>query len=207
MGKAFLVTFFFVLSLAQANPPPATENARKESKSDPTVITDDVDKMKQDVLNKKTQMLLFRELLRNEGIESNFPTVILTHVNQMGARFKINSLNYTLDKDRVYTFHADDNLTHQDIGKETKVFKGPLVPGIHTLLVEIVYQGNDTGVFSYINDYKIPVQVKKTFKVTKGQSMEIQVIGYEKGWALTDFKDRPDLKVKFYSSSGAKELK
>lgn len=190
-----------------AAPPLPTENARKESKSDPTVIVDDVDRMKQDVVNKKTQMMLFRELLRNEGIESNFPIVSITHSNQMGSRYKINSMSYTIDKDRVYTFHADDNLTHQDLGRDTKIFKGPLVPGLHELQIEVIYQGNDSGVFSYINDYKIPSLLKKTFKVDKGQSMEVRVIGYEKGWALTDFKDRPDLKVKFYSSKAVKDLK
>src|SRR5262249_26635002 len=148
MSKIMSVIFFFSV-LAQAVSPVVSEKARKESKSDPVVVVDDIDRMKQDILNKKTQMLLFRELLRNEGIESNFPVVTFTHINQMGSRYKISSLVYTIDKDRVYTFHADDNLTHQDIGNETKVYKAPLVPGLHQLLVEITYQGNDTGVFSY----------------------------------------------------------
>ncbi len=206
MRTVVLVVLFLNFSAWGASPP-VSESARKETKSDPSVVTDDIDRMKQEVINKKSQVLLFKQLLRSEGIESNFPIVNIQHVNQMGTRYKIYSLTYTIDKDRVYTFRSEDNLIHQDLGRETSVFKGPLVPGLHDLMVEVVYQGNDTGVFSYINDYKIPSQLKKVFKVEKGRGMEVQVIGYEKGWALTDFKDRPDLKVKFYSSRGAKELK
>ncbi|MBK9294555.1 MAG: hypothetical protein IPM57_08940 [Oligoflexia bacterium] len=184
-----------------------SESAKKQTKSDPSVISDDIERMKQEVLNKKTQMMLFKQLLKSEGIESNFPIVNIKHVNQMGVRYKIYSLTYTIDKDRVYTFHAEDNFTKQELSPETQVFRGPLSPGLHELLVEVIYQGNDTGVFSYINDYKIPSQMKKLIKVDKGQNLDIQIVGYEKGWALTDFKDRPDLKIKMYGSKQSKDLK
>lgn len=201
------VILFFVAALSFASSPPISETAKKTTKSDPSVIVDDIDRMKQEVLNKKTQMMLFKQLLRSEGIESNFPIVNIKHINEMGARYKIYSLTYSIDKDRVYTFHAEDNFTKQELGRETSVFKGPLAPGVHELLVEVIYQGNDTGVFSYINDYKIPSQIKKMVKIDKGQNLDIQIIGYEKGWALTDFKDRPDLKIKLYGSKQSKELK
>ncbi len=201
----FFLTFAF--SAVLAAPPTLTDSARKESKSDSEVIKEDIDKMKEDVLNKKTQLMLFHQLLKSEAIESTFPIVTITHVNEMSSRYKIFSLTYLVDDDRVFTFYSDSNTGKQNFGRETKIFKGPLVPGVHELKIDVVYQGNDTGIFSYINDYKIPTESKRSFKVDKGQNVAVQVVGYEKGWALTDFKDRPDLKVKINGSNQSKELK
>jgi hypothetical protein len=187
--------------------PPLSESARKESKGDPEVVKENVERMKEDVLNKKTQMLLFRQLLKTEAFESSFPVINVVHVNEMSSRYKIFSLTYTIDEDRVYTYYMDEPGANKALGREINVFKGPLVPGTHELTVDVVYRGNDSGVFSYINEYKIPAQIKSSFKVDKGQNVTVQVVGYEKGWALTDFKDRPDLRVKFYSSNQAKELR
>ena len=114
---------------------------------------------------------------------------------------------YSVDGERVYSYYLEDNLGKPPLGTETQVFKGPIIAGTHELGIELVYKGNDSGVFSYINDYKIPTQGKKAFKVEKSQNLDVQVVGYEKGWALTDFKDRPDLKIKFNGGLTAKGLK
>jgi hypothetical protein len=196
-----------IANTAFAVPPPLSEAARKTSKSDSEVVVEDVNDMKEKVIDKKTQMKLFRQLLKSEAIESSFPIVNITHVNEMSSRYKIFSMSYSIDDERIYTYYLDDNIGKQNLGRETSVFKGPLTPGNHELTIDIIYRGNDTGVFSYINDYKTPVQSKKSFKVDKGQKLDIQVVGYEKGWALTEFKDRPDVKVKFYSTKQAKDLK
>jgi len=206
--KSLVFTFLFLIaSSALAAPPPLSEAARKTSKSDPEVVTENINDLKEKVIEKKTQMKLFRQLIKSEAIESSFPIVSITHVNEMSTRYKIYSLSYSIDSERIYTYYLDDNVGKQPIGRETGVFKGPLTPGAHELTIDIIYQGNDNGVFSYINDYKTPVQSKKSFKVDKGQKLDIQVVGYEKGWALTEFKDRPDVKVKFYSTKPAKDLR
>lgn len=207
--KAILALFILTGAgtLVSAAPPSPSESARKESRGDPEAVKDNIDRMKDEVVNKKTQMLLFRQLLKSEAFESSFPIVNIVHINEMSSRYKIYSLTYSIDNERVYTYYMEEPGSSKALGRETSVFKGPLVPGSHEITVDVVYRGNDTGVFSYINDYKIPSQIKSAFKVDKGQTMTVQVVGYEKGWALTDFKDRPDLKVKFYSSNQAKDLR
>ena len=197
------------MSLAQAAPPPTSEAGNKTSRSDAEVAKDDINRLKDEVLNKKTQMLLFRQLLKTEAVESSFPRVMVNHVNEMGNRYKIYSMNYYMDKERIFSFFADENAGRQIFGKDTNVFKGPVAPGQHELLVEIVYQGNDTGIFDYISDYKVPVQAKQNFKVDKGQNIEIKVVAYEKGWALTEFKDSPDISIKLSNGnlSGPKSAK
>ncbi|MCC6278093.1 MAG: hypothetical protein IT289_09280 [Oligoflexia bacterium] len=170
------------------------------------VVRDDIDTLKERVLDKKTHNLLFRQLMKTEAVESSYPVVTIKHINEMSSRYKIFTLVYLIDNERVFVYSLEDNLGKKVLGRETNVFKGPLVPGTHELSVEVVYQGNDAGVFSYINEYKIPTSGKKTFKVDKGQAADIQVVGFEKGWALTDFKDRPDLKFKIYSAKSSKDL-
>ncbi len=205
--KRVIIAFLFSHVVFAAAPPPSTE-AQKAANSDPEVIKDDVDKMKEDVLNKKTQNLLFKQLVRSENIESSFPTVNISHVNEMGVRYKIVSLAYSLDGERIYNYLSEERVGKEQVfNRETQVYKGPMVPGSHELVVDVVYKGNDTGVFSYINDYKIPVQTKRSFKVDKGQKVTIQVVGFEKGWALTDFKDRPDFRFKILGANTAKTVK
>ena len=210
--KTGIIIFIITQSLFAA-PPPLSRTAREVGRSESEVVTDDVDRLKDEVVNKKNQMLLFRQLLKTEAIESTFPRVFIDHVNEMGGRYKIYSLVYYIDKEKVFGYYLEENSTNrQNFDKETTIFKGPVAPGQHEINVEVIYQGNDTGIFNYINDYKIPVQAKKTFKVEKGQNIEIRVVAFEKGWALTDFKDRPDLSIKLSNanltgSQKAKDIK
>lgn len=200
--------FLIVQQLVFAAPPPASTEAQKTANSDPQFIKDEVDKMKEEVLNKKTQNLLFKQLVRSENIESSFPTVNISHINEMGVRYKVVSLAYSLDGERIFNYQTEERGGKETtLNKDTSVFKGPMVPGAHELVVDVVYKGNDTGVFSYINDYKIPIQAKKAFKVDKGQVVKIQVIGFEKGWVLTDFKDRPDFRFKIIGANTPKPVK
>jgi hypothetical protein len=186
--------------------PPLTELAKQESKGQPEVVKENVDDMKLRVLEKKTQSLIFKKMLKSEGFESNLPTVAINHTNEMSSRYLVDSVTYLLDNDRVYTYKKN-NRQKSGLPKEVVIFKGLLPPGNHDLSVEIIYRGNDVGVFSYVNDYKITSKSTKTFKVDKGQNLDVQVVAYEKGWALTDFKDRPDLKINFHSASSPKDLR
>jgi hypothetical protein len=186
--------------------PVISEKAQKKAQGDKDFIKEEVNDQKEKVLNTKAQMNLYRQLLKAESIDPSFPKLNIKHINEMSSRYSIYSIAYTIDQDRVYTYYIEDNLGKQAVGRETTVYKGALVPGPHELNVEVVYRGNDSGVFSYINDFKIPVNLKKTIELKKNQNLDVEVVGYEKGWALTDFKERPDLKIKIYSSKFSKEL-
>ena len=54
---------------------------------------------------------------------------------------------------------------------------------------------NGYGVFSYLKGYKFTAKSSKTFTASEGKQLQMKVVGYEKGNALTtDPKDRPDIK-------------
>lgn len=206
MKKVFVFIVIMLLASISLALPQNHASPKKVANSDIEVVPDLIDRMKDDVLNQKSQMLLFRQLIVSENVEAMFPTVTIHHLNEMGSRYKIVSLVYTLDGETVYSYYGDQR-DKKALGRKVQVFKGPLVPGTHKLMVDVVYKGNDTGVFSYINDYKIPVHRERKLKVTKGRKLKVQVVGYEKGWALTDFKDRPVIKFKISGSKSSKGLK
>lgn len=187
-------------SLAQSE---SSEEAKKAAQGDGDFISNEVDRLKEDVINRKTQMLLFKNLLKSEGAESTYPVVTVNYINEMSSRYRVDSVIVSVDNERVYSYHIEDNLGKQGLGSENQVYKSPLVPGVHELSVEVIYKGSDSGIFSYINDYKISTVGKQTFDLKKGQSIKIDVVGFEKGWVLTDFKDRPDIRIKV---SGANSI-
>jgi len=76
--------------------------------------------------------------------------------------------------------------------KEIEVFNGSIVPGNDTLSVQMFYQGNAYGVFQYLKGYKFIAKSSHTFTATEGKQLQLKVVGYEKGNAVTtDPKDRP----------------
>jgi hypothetical protein len=202
-----VLIFSYFNSCAFAAPPPLSENARNQMTGQPEVVKENIEDMKMRVLEKKTQSLVFKKLLKSESFESNLPIVTINHSNEMSSRYVLSSMVYTLDNEQIFRYSSEDRKNKSGVEKDLKIFKGPLAPGNHDLSVEIVYRGNDAGVFSYINDYKISSQTKKTFKIDKGQNLDVQIVSYEKGWILTKFKDRPDLKINFRSAESAKELR
>ena len=76
--------------------------------------------------------------------------------------------------------------------KEIEVFNGSITPGNHTLSVQMIYQGNGYGVFSYLKGYKFTAKSSRTFTAPEGKQLQLKVVGFEKGNPVTtDPKDRP----------------
>lgn len=191
-----LTTFFYYAKAQEAEPSAGIDNAQKISVSDSGYIADEVDRMKDEVLNRKAQMQLLKYLIRNEGVNASYPLVEIYLTNEMSTRYQLFSLNYTIDGDSVYNFSLEDYMGSNNSDVKPQNFKTNIAPGTHMLKVQAVYKGNDSGVFSYINDYKVKIESATKFQVDKaGGGRSIQIVAFEKGWMMTDFKDRPDLKI------------
>ena len=175
---------------------PAPDTADKVSQADPEYSSAEVNRLKESVTEEKLQMRLLRHLTRKDGIGSASTRVNVEFINEMSARYQIYSLVYKLDGENVYSFFYGDAVGKGDLKRKPKPYVQPLAPGSHTIEVHLVHTGNDTGVFSYLNDYKILTERKISFEVKKESSTKIDLVAFEKGWILTDFKERPDLRVK-----------
>jgi hypothetical protein len=166
-------------------------NARPSTSAD----SSQVDALKTEVTNSQTQVMVLKDLLRKEGLDGSRRSLLIAFDNKMTKRYLVDSITYKLNGDIIYQYVVDDTV---EAGKKydyKKQFETKVVPGPYTLEVQVVYRGNDTGVFSYVKDYRITREEKLGIDVKKNKSTEIHVSSSESGGILADFKDRPQLKV------------
>lgn len=165
---------------------------------------DAVDSLKDQALNAKTQMLVLKELIKKEGLDGKKRRLFVEFKNTMGSRYAIDSVTYKIDGDTVYSFLLNDV---QDLPIEQRVpknFDTKLVTGSHLFEVQVIYKGNDSGIFSYLRDYSVTKEEKLNINIDTSDSTKIEVTSYEKGWVFTDFKERPQLKVEASSQVAKK---
>ena len=81
--------------------------------------------------------------------------------NEMGGAFRLVKAVYALDGVQILS-KADDSGRLSEM-KDFDVYNGAIQPGSHTLTVQLVYQGNGFGVFSYLKGYKFTVRSSHTF--------------------------------------------
>lgn len=180
---------FFILILI------GVQAQAKNNRKDMSAESAQVDALKTEVTNSQTQVLILKDLLRKEGLDGSRRSLYITFDNQMSKRYLIDSITYKLNDDIVYQYVAEDTM---GIGKKyefNKQFETKVVPGPYSLTVQVVYRGNDTGVFSYVKDYRITREEKLNLDIKKNQITKISVNSSESGGILSDFKDRPQLKV------------
>ena len=116
----------------------------------------------------------------------------ITHKNEMGSMYTPVRYVYALDGAEIYA--ATDETGKLAEKKEIQVFDGAIVPGNHTLSVQMIYQGNGYGLFSYLKGYRFTAKSSHTFTAGEGKQLQLKVVGYEKGNPVTtDPKDRPSV--------------
>jgi hypothetical protein len=96
---------------------------------------------------------------------------------------------YALDGAPILT-RNDDNGSLADM-HEFPVYNGQIGAGDHTLTVNLEYQGNGYGIFSYVKGYTFRVRSTQSFSVPDGKAIQIRVVGYEKGGPTTPPEERP----------------
>lgn len=159
---------------------------------------DDVEMWKDKVLNKKVQLKLLRQVLAQENLDTHYPEIQLSFVNEMSNRYKLYSLIYYIDGVRSYSYVAPDSLesaSRTPANTAPTNFTTSLSPGTHQVKVVAYYLGNDSGVFSYLSEYKVRTENVEEVKIERGKNLNVNVFGYEKGSLLTDFKERPAIRI------------
>src|SRR5581483_12186141 len=114
---------------------------------------------------------------------------VIVHRNEMGSMYQPIRYVYALDGAEIYAKSDDSGKLGEQ--KEIEIFNGSLVPGNHTLSVQMVYQGNG-AIFTYLKGYKFTARSSHTFTAGEGKQLQLKVVGFEKGNPVTtDPKDRP----------------
>lgn len=201
ISSAFVLLLLISNAQAQVEVPSQETQSDKISQGDKDYSSSEVDRLKEAVLDEKMQMRLLRHLTKKDGIASGSTKIVMSFSSEMSTRYQIYSLVYKLDGETVYSFFYGDAVGKPDADKKPKEYAQPLAPGTHNIEIQVVHTGNDSGVFSYLNDYKILTEKKFSFEIKKESSTKIDIVAYEKGWILTDFKERPDLSIKINGSA------
>ena len=177
---------------AAAVPPPSAPAPAADGQGSYTVRLHDlerrVNELKEQIFRSKARLNLLKETVLHGVIAGS--RAIITHRNEMGSMYTPIRYVYALDGQEIYS-KTDESGKLGD-QKEIEVFNGSITPGNHTLSVQMVYQGNGYGVFSYLKGYKFTAKSSRTFTAPEGKQLQLKVVGFEKGNPVTtDPKDRP----------------
>ena len=147
----------------------------------------------------KARVQMLKEQMIGGGVGAQS---LIAHANEMGSSFRLIKLIYAVDGAQIYSKSDDSGAL--DEKREFEVFNGSIVPGNHTISVQMVFRGHGYGIFSYLKGYKFTVRSSHTFTAGEGRQTGITVRGYEKGNITTELKDRPAIKfdVNLFSGGG-----
>ncbi len=145
-----------------------------------------INELKEEIFRSKARLSLLAESILQNVIGG--ARAIIQHENQMGALYRLVRAVYSLDGAPILT-RTDDNgsLAEQ---REFPVYNGQIGAGDHSLTVNLEYQGNGYGIFSYVKGYQFRVRSTHSFSVPEGKAIQIRVIGYEQGGPLTPHAER-----------------
>ena len=146
-----------------------------------------INELKEQFFRSKARLSLLAETVL-EGVVGGGQAVFL-HENRMSQSYKLVRVVYALDGAPIFT-KADEEGSLGD-QQEFEIYNGSIVPGEHTLTVNLEYRGHGYGVFAYLKGYRFKVRSTYTFAVPEGRVSTVHVVGYEKGGPTTPLEERP----------------
>lgn len=147
-----------------------------------------IDDLKEDVFQSKSRVVLLKETVLGGNLSGSRGTIV--HQNELGARFKLQRVLYSLDGSQVFDEVESEKLNK----KKFQVYDGSVTPGNHNVSVLLEYQGSGYGVFNYMKDYQFRVQSSCQFKAEEGEAVTVQVRTVGQGGAFTKVENKPGIR-------------
>jgi hypothetical protein len=141
-------------------------------------------------LKARVQMLKEQTLGGGVGAQAS-----ISHVDQMGASFRLTKLIYSLDGAQVFA-RTDEAGESMYKTKDFDIFAGPITPGNHTLQIVATYRGHGYGVFEYLTKFTFTARGSASFTTGEGKTSKVACKGFEKGGAATPMEKRPAIECK-----------
>ncbi|MBN2494757.1 MAG: dihydrolipoamide acetyltransferase [Deltaproteobacteria bacterium] len=166
-----------------------------------------VNELKEKIFRTKARILQLQETMLTGSIGAG-SRAILVHRNEMGGAFRLLSVQYALDTQPI--FKKVDVSGDLDGIDEKEIFSGNIVPGNHNIAVQMAFQGQGFGFFSYVKGYKFKVTSSYTFTAEEGKIITVKIVAFERGGITTKLEERPavryDLKIEKLTPDRAKTL-
>jgi hypothetical protein len=146
-----------------------------------------INELKEQIFRSKARLSLLAETVL-QGVVAGSQTVIV-HENKMSGSYKLVKAVYALDGAPILN-RADEEGGLSD-KTEFDVYNGSIVPGEHTLTVNLEYRGHGYGIFSYLKGYRFKVRSSYSFTAPEGKAVNVRVVAYEKGGPTAPLEERP----------------
>lgn len=146
--------------------------------------------LQEQIYRSKARLSLLSESVISGVIAGSKATVV--YRNEMGSSFKLVRAVFALDGAPVFSRTDEEgDLNDQE---EIELFTGSIVPGEHTLSVNLEFRGHGYGIFSYLKGYRFKVRSSHAFTAVEGKLIQLRVVAYEKGGPTTPLEERPDVR-------------
>lgn len=152
-------------------------------------LSGDVDDLKERIFRSKARLSVLKETVLHGVLAGS--RVVIVHRNLMGSQYRLTKVAVILDGAQIYARTDDSGTLDQE--DELIVLDGNIVPGPHTITVELTYQGQGFGVFSYLNGYTFNARGSQNFTAPENGAVRIVSSGYEKGNLTTEMSERPNV--------------
>ena len=149
-----------------------------------------VNQLKEKIFRSKARLSLLAEKVLAGPAGAGARAVII-YSDKMGSSFKLIKAVFILDGVPIFNKSDQKGMKKK---KGLQLFSAPIVPGEHTLSVNVEYKGNGYGLFAYLNDYRFKVRSSTAFSVDEGKSKQLEIVIYEKGSIATPLEERPAIK-------------
>jgi len=149
-------------------------------------LEEKVNHLKEKIFRSKARLMLLQETILHGVIAGS--KAVITHKNDMGGAYKLESVAYYLDGAPIFgKINLDGTL---DSDEELTIYDGTIQPGNHLLSVYMVYRGK-SPVFVYVEGIQVKLKTSHNFKAEEGKVTKVSVVGYDKGGVIEKFDDRP----------------
>jgi hypothetical protein len=149
-----------------------------------------INDLKEQIFRSKARLSLLAETVL-QGVVAGAQSVII-HENRMSSSYRLVKAVYALDGAPI--FNQADEEGGLGEREEFDVYNGSIVPGEHTLTVDLEYRGHGYGIFSYLKGYRFKVSSNYSFTAPEGRMVTVRVVGYEKGGPTAPLEERPDVR-------------
>lgn len=148
-----------------------------------------INELKEQIFRSKGRLSLLAETVLSSVVAG--AQLQIVHENQMSASYRLVKVLYLLDGASIFSRADPEGTGTLGDMEEFEVFRGAIVPGEHTLTVNLEYRGHGYGVFSYLKGYRFKVRSNYTFTAPEGRGVVLRSIGLERGGATAPLEERP----------------